>query len=555
MLAVPTALIPPAVIGVLRPLSALEPDISVRLALPGSWRERDLDDVDVVVFCRNNDDRSVELLEAARRRGIPTIYEIDDDLFELPAELPGVAGLTQARSLRNVLSLLRGCTRVHTYSALMMERLVSLGVVAHRAPVYFDHGLVADVPSVPAVAPRLVFASGRMDEPELDDLLLTVVDDLLERRPDAEVHLWRDPGRLAGRRGVVRHPPGVVYSEFVQDLARLGSWVGLAPLSSSTYYQAKTNNKFREYAGCGIAGIYSDVPVYRECVVDGVTGLLVPNTVEAWVDAALTLMERGDLRRSIVAAAGEVSRRDFSPSVSTRFWTSALADVQGSVPAAEVLAWEGEPARVLPGGGGSIEAARDVVHVAAVLRGPVVARESACTTIATVATVEQAARLGSNHAALVVDLVGVSDDRVADVCAALPVGAVAVVSQGARPHPITEDRPHPWLPRAGSLEGRRVVWVDPDRHSVGIDSWGYGLGYAYDEARSSLSQEPSSAGQPVGVRAVILAARSLAAARAVGLRVVRLLREPPAVSLALLRSRRLARSAPRRWNEQGLREL
>jgi len=65
----------------------------------------------------------------------------------------------------------------------------------------------------------------------------------------------------------------------------------LAPLVDSRFAEYKTNNKVREYGACGIAGIYSDVPLYRESVEHGISGWLVPNEADAWVRAILAAVD------------------------------------------------------------------------------------------------------------------------------------------------------------------------------------------------------------------------------------------------------------------------
>jgi hypothetical protein len=89
------------------------------------------------------------------------------------------------------------------------------------------------------------------------------------------------------------------YNRYLHRFSQAGYDIGLAPMLDDSFHRAKTNNKFREYGACEIAGIYSDVPLYSEWIENGATGLLVENTAEAWYSAMAKLIEDPGLRRQI----------------------------------------------------------------------------------------------------------------------------------------------------------------------------------------------------------------------------------------------------------------
>jgi hypothetical protein len=51
-----------------------------------------------------------------------------------------------------------------------------------------------------------------------------------------------------------------------------------------------------DYARMGAVGVFTDAPAYQDCVRHGVTGLLLPNEPEVWVQAILGLAEDSALR-------------------------------------------------------------------------------------------------------------------------------------------------------------------------------------------------------------------------------------------------------------------
>ena len=72
-------------------------------------------------------------------------------------------------------------------------------------------------------------------------------------------------------------------------------------------------------ATCGVAGIYSDVEVYADCVRHGQTGLLVANNAEAWYRALRKLVDDASLRKIIQRGPRGDRKTLFAGYIRTRF--------------------------------------------------------------------------------------------------------------------------------------------------------------------------------------------------------------------------------------------
>ena len=145
---------------------------------------------------------------------------------------------------------------------------------------------------------KLIYATSRLDD-SLGRIFLPALRRLMdEEGPRVEAHFWgpRPPAELpAVRHHAVVHD----YDRFLRRFSAAGFEIGLAPLADDVFHRSKTNTKFREYGACGIAGVYSDVEVYSDCVRHGETGLLVGNDAEAWYRALRRLVDDADLRERI----------------------------------------------------------------------------------------------------------------------------------------------------------------------------------------------------------------------------------------------------------------
>ena len=122
------------------------------------------------------------------------------------------------------------------------------------------------------------------------------------------------PQPLALLRGLRWFPWRSRYPDFRRFLATRGWAAGLAPLRDLEFNRCKTAAKYLEYSSLGIAGVYSDVPTYREAVSHGVNGLLVDHDQPAaWKEAIERLVREPGLRHGIVERAREDLLANYSP--------------------------------------------------------------------------------------------------------------------------------------------------------------------------------------------------------------------------------------------------
>ena len=124
------------------------------------------------------------------------------------------------------------------------------------------------------------------------------------------------------------------YDRYLRRFSRAGYDIGLAPLPDDAFYRSKTNNKFREYGASGIAGIYSHVNVYSDCVRHEVTGLLAANDADSWHDALVRLIEDETLRTRIQRQARQYVREHYAQEKFEQLFLEQIQAVLGTTAAA-----------------------------------------------------------------------------------------------------------------------------------------------------------------------------------------------------------------------------
>ncbi len=325
VLAVLPHVIPSTTISVIKPLTALERagKITLDLALEYAVSESRVARADVVVFCRNVEPKYARPWHIALGMGKPIIYDLDDNLFELPLSGPGAQQERSPEPMNQLRMYLESATLIRVYAEHLKNRVAEFNTQVERVEGPLDWGLVSRPPSKtkPDARVKIVYATSRIED-ELSTVFLDDVERLLKVCPDrVEFYFWGcRSDRLARFPSVHQLSFVTNYDRFFRQFSRFGFDIGLAPLLADDFHLCKSNNKFREYAACRIAGIYSNVPVYTECVQHGATGWLIENRPGTWFEAITHLMDNAALRNRIQDNAEQYAREHYGEEKFCAVW-------------------------------------------------------------------------------------------------------------------------------------------------------------------------------------------------------------------------------------------
>jgi len=357
VLAVLPAFIPSTVISVVKPLVRLHRArrIRARIALEHFTRPRDLEWAEVAAFCRNSEARFARHREALLERGTPFVYDLDDNLFEIPADSEEGRSWHEPTRIAELTRYVERASLVRVYSDELRSRLAALNPRVVRVAPSLDWSLVpSEEPRRQPSRVRVVYVTSRLQ----DELARVFVPDLgrfLDRYGErVEVTFWGGAAVPLNRPGVRRLAQVPDYDSFLSRLGRSGFDVGLAPLVDDAFHRCKTNNKYREYGACRIAGVYSDVSVYSSCVQHERTGLLVPAREGAWLEALSRLVEDPRLRASIQEDARADVRARYSQERVEEDWLEQIERLRRAGPVAPSGVADPWPGAALANGTGDL---------------------------------------------------------------------------------------------------------------------------------------------------------------------------------------------------------
>jgi hypothetical protein len=270
---------------------------------------------DLLVVAMVADPAIERLIDARRRRGLPTVYEISDDFKAFPPDLPLHGFYADPRTQALIERTAARADLLQCSSHGLVERYGRL----NAAHALFPNQTAAP-PPLPVVTParraRPVIGWGASSG-HLDDArrLAQWIATWLGRRPapqgdPPEIRLMV-PEPLAAafeQRGLLvqRHPTG----SFDDYLAFLdGIDIGLAVIDDSPFARCRSDGKYLEYASRGVVCVASARGEYLHGVRDGETGVLFDG-FEAFARAMDRLSDDAGTRESIrLAAWRDVSTR------------------------------------------------------------------------------------------------------------------------------------------------------------------------------------------------------------------------------------------------------
>jgi O-antigen biosynthesis protein len=274
----------------------------VRFRILGEHEPDDLIWGDVYLFQRLGGAYTLQLIKLLKSHGKRVVFEIDDLLTELPIFLAHHQSSPETQ--KTLLDVIALANIVTTTTPRLSDKLKEINPNIVCVP-----NCIKDLPDertahfekVAPIATLIVASSDAV----LVDCLIEPLRYIQKKYGTAVKLIVIGPITKALEKGGLSFSPLPIlnYKDFKILLQSLVNPIGLIPLDDSVFSACKSPIKYFDYSIAQIPSICSKMPPYADYVKNDVTGLLVDNTAEAWIEAIDSLMQSATKRCDLSDAA------------------------------------------------------------------------------------------------------------------------------------------------------------------------------------------------------------------------------------------------------------
>lgn len=292
---------------IISPLRLLEKDglINKRVVFLSKKKKFDVRHIqwaDIIILQRVRSRRWLKILNHAQKNNKAAVFEIDDNMLEIPKGHPEYGFLNKIKN-KKFIQFMRRVDCVTVSTRVLKDSFSKYSRNIKVLPNYIDKeffdfacpkraqreeltigyaGNITHKPDIEAVIPAIKKILDEFPAKVQFKFFGYLPDDLIDCARVQCVDFISD------------------YRTYLQTLYTSEIDFAIAPLKDNIFNRCKSSIKFLEYSTAGIPGVFAHVTPYTEIVSDKETGIIVsPDTSEAWYEAMKLLIMNEVLRERI----------------------------------------------------------------------------------------------------------------------------------------------------------------------------------------------------------------------------------------------------------------
>lgn len=328
-----------------------------RMALPSRYIDRtglyvdvtggavDFDhllEYDTICVQRVSNWDSVSVLERMKKVGKRIIYDIDDDLFDIPDDNPAAKGFGRSEQMAAV-ECMKLADAVTVTTVPLQERLTRL---IGKAPVVVPNSIDVDAgwqPTPLTGSPdgwKRIFWQGSNTHDEDWEECFQAVCRVMQKRRDVRLVVLgflptlvkKDMAHGQHWTSRIEYLGPMDPEAYFRLIKNVRAEVGLAPLRANDFNMAKSSIKWIENTMIGMPTIASDVRAYSDVITHGEDGFIC-STEGDWMDCIELCLDDERARKTMIEKARRKVRNEFNIKNTVKTWRRLLI---GDYPGADV---------------------------------------------------------------------------------------------------------------------------------------------------------------------------------------------------------------------------
>ena len=280
-----------------------------------------------------------QVMDRARSAGIPVLYDLDDQLLELPPDNAERKYYFASDALFPVLQAIVEADAVTVPTTILQAALLPLNPNTLLLPTCLDESVWTIKPPSVQEKPLPLILAWINDQPDLPLGFIQGIEQILHRhRDNVRLIVWgqQPPGSLLSLANVDwRAELPLNYSGYAAYLSRQASDICIVPHSNHPHYQSQSPLRFLEHSACGLPGVYSRVHPFTGIIQPGENGFLA-GVAEEWEGALEKLIGSPALRQQLAQNAQHTLRQDWLLSKNAQRWNEVYTRLSTGSPAQTV---------------------------------------------------------------------------------------------------------------------------------------------------------------------------------------------------------------------------
>lgn len=301
---------------------------TVKITVSSTINKDHLNQFDIVILQRQYKYDVLAPVLEMQKNGAKLIYEIDDDLFHIPAWNPAAKILGVKKVQDGIKHFLARVDALFVTTEQLAKVYSDYCKRVYVLPNSIDYDVVYNYPSN-NVLPVVCWQGSMTHEKDLEIARAGFA--RIAQDKDLIFKMWCGYESMVTRKPVFDIPgtqvlPLVQFEAFFQMFSQVGVTIGLAPLAANSFNKGKSNLKFLEYTAQGAVTVASNFGPYKDTIEHMETGILIDDN-RNWYDSVRFLLDNPDQRKRILENAQEFVKENYDVSKNYIYWEDAIKEI------------------------------------------------------------------------------------------------------------------------------------------------------------------------------------------------------------------------------------